>query len=66
MARRPDFITIYLPAVLYYCIFYKFGDLYKKFHGNFWVALKSHLRVIATVIAVAIAMIFVEIQKIFE
>ena len=39
-----------------------FGDLYKKFHGNFWVALEPHLRAIA----IAAAMTFVEIQKIFE
>lgn len=62
MARRSDFIAGRIPAVLWDCIFYKFGGLYKKFHDNFWVALESHLRFIA----IAIAMTFVEIQKIFE
>ena len=64
MASRSDFIAGRIPAVLCDCMFYKFGDLYKKFHGIFWVALEPHLRAIA--IAIAIAMTFLEIQKIFE
>lgn len=62
MTRRPDLFASCVPAVLYDSIFYKFGDLYKKFHGNFWVALEPHLRAIA----IAAAMIFVEIQTIFK
>ena len=42
MARRSDFLVSRIPAVLCDCIFYKFGYLYKKFHGIFWVALEPH------------------------
>ena len=62
MTRRPDLFASCVPAVLCDCILYMFGDLYKKFHGNFRDTLEPHLRAIA----IAAAMIFVEIQKIFE
>ena len=61
MARSPDFIASRIPAILCDCIFYKFGDLYKKFHGNFQVAFELHLKAIA----IGTAMTFLEIQKIF-
>ena len=64
MTRRPDLFASCVPAVLCDCILYMFGDLYKKFHGNFRDTLEPHLRAIAIVIG--IAMTFVKIQKIFE
>lgn len=62
MTRRPDLFASCVPAVLCDCIFYMFGYVYKKFHGNFWVAFELHLKAIA----IAAAMTFLEIQKIFE
>ena len=66
MARSPDFIASRIPAILCDCIFYKFGDLYIKISwhllGRTCATFKMYLRVIA----IGIAMIFVEIQKIFE
>ena len=63
MTRRPDLFASCVPAVLCDYIFYKFGYVYRKFHGVFWVALEPHSRLYLRVIAIGIAMTFVEIQK---